>query len=291
MANQSIQIFKLVIFTILSTIFISACGTASNNSRGNPEIILATTTSTYDSGLLDELIPVFEEISGYHVKTIAVGTGKALAMGEEGNADLLLVHAPTSELEFMAQGFGIDRRLIMHNDFVIVGPPEDPANIQGVETAVEAFRRIAENAAIFISRGDDSGTHKKELAIWSAVGLDKDPAWYLESGQGMGATLRLASEKGGYTLTDRSTFLSLGKTLGSEILVEADPSLLNVYHTMVVNSERWPTVNQEGAEALSNFLTSEDGQALIKTFGVETYNQPLFFPDAGKTEAELGLGS
>ncbi len=280
-----------MVFTIISALFIAACTTVPNNSPRNPELILATTTSTYDSGLLDELVPIFEEGSGYQVKTIAVGTGKALSMGEAGNADLLLVHAPTLELEFMAQGFGIDRRLIMHNDFVIIGPPEDPANIQGVATPVEAFRRIAENAAIFVSRGDNSGTHNKELAIWSVVGLDKDSTWYLESGQGMGATLRLASEKDGYTLTDRSTYLSLGETLNSEILVEGDPSLLNVYHTMVVNPERWPNVNQEGAQALSDFLTSDDGQAIITTFGVDIYGQPLFFPDAGKNEADLGLGS
>ena len=289
MAKQPSNLLRIIGLVIFAASFLAGCGSAAQSSPENPEIILATTTSTYDSGLLDLLIPVFEEVSGYQVKTIAVGTGKALTMGEEGNADLLLVHAPSSELEFMNQGFGIDRRLIMHNDFVIVGPADDPAGIQGLTVPSEAFQKIADTAAIFVSRGDDSGTHKKELSIWSPVNQERDSAWYLESGQGMGATLRLASEKEGYTLTDRSNFLSLKESVALEILVEGDGALLNVYHTMVVNPERWDSINLAGAQALSDFFVSDEGQGLIQTFGVDTYGQPLFFPDAGKSEADLGM--
>ncbi len=253
------------------------------------EIILATTTSTYDSGLLDELIPVFEAQSGYVVKIISVGTGKALRMGEEGNADLLLVHAPQAEEEFMQQGFGSERYLVMHNDFVILGPPDDPAGVRGWNDPVRALAQIATSQAIFASRGDDSGTHKKERAYWEDAGVD--PTWngYLETGQGMGATLQVASEKGAYVLSDRATYLSLKNVLNLDVLVEGHPSLLNIYHVILINPERWPQVNQAGARELARFLLSPAGQKIIETFGIEKYGQPLFYPDAGKTEADLGL--
>lgn len=255
----------------------------------NPDIILATTTSTQDSGLLDVLIPAFEAATGYTVKTVAVGTGQALKMGEEGNADVLLVHAPASEVTFMENGFGSDRRLVMHNDFILVGPAADPAAIQGLG-ALEALQAIAATSATVVSRGDDSGTHKKELDLWKKA--EVDPAgqpWYLESGQGMGATLTIASEKAAYTLTDRATYLANKDNLQLFILSEGDPTLLNVYHVIAVNLEKWPAVNADGATAFAGFLTSVDGQALVGSFGVEEFGQPLFIPDAGKAEEELGL--
>lgn len=254
-----------------------------------PELILATTTSTRDSGLLDVLLPLFEEQTGFTVKMVAVGTGEALKMGEEGNADVLLVHAPASELELMDKGFGLSRDLIMHNDFVIVGPADDPAGIKGLTSVNEAFAKIAETKSVFVSRGDDSGTNKKELAIWAAANITPEGAWYVESGQGMGDTLRIASEKIGYTLTDRATYLAQSDTLALDIDVEGDPTLLNIYHVIVVNPEKWPAVNVDGAKAFAAFLTSPETQAVIGQFGVDKFGAPLFFPDAGKDESSLGL--
>jgi len=260
----------------------------------NPNLILATTTSTQDSGLLDVLVPMFEAQTGYAVQTIAVGTGAALAMAEQGDADVLLVHAPSAELDLMQAGFGKDRMLIMHNDFIIVGPVDDPAGVAASASAAEAFSMIASSESLFISRGDDSGTNKKELSIWDDVEYDPNrtkPAWYLESGQGMGATLMIASEREGYTLTDRATYLANEEHLSLEILAEGDPVLLNVYHVITVNPEPWTGVNYEGALAFANFITDPATQAVIKEFGVEEYGQPLFFPDADKTDADLGLSS
>ena len=250
-------------------------------------LILATTTSTQDSGLLDVLITIFEEQTGYTVQVIAVGSGQAMQMGQEGNADVLLVHSPSAEEQFMADGYGSDRRLVMHNDFIIVGPASDPAAIRGMTSAGEAFTAIATAQAPFVSRGDDSGTHKKELGIWTALGLTPEGDWYVESGQGMGATLTIASEQGAYTLTDRATFLANQSGLSLEILVEGDIALLNIYHVIVVNPELWPLVNHQGALAFADFITSPETQAIIGQFGVEEYGQPLFFPDAGKDEDSL----
>lgn len=258
----------------------------------NPTMILATTTSTQDSGLLDVLVPMFEEQTGYTVQTVAVGTGAALAMGQEGNADVLLVHAPASEIPLMESGDCKDRFLIMHNDFVIVGPATDPAGIRGKATAAEALSLVAEASASFISRGDDSGTHKKELSLWTGTDSDPNtdkPAWYIESGQGMGATLVIASEKEAYTMTDRATYLANKDALDLEILVEGDAILLNVYHVMTVNPEKWDAVNYAGGLAFANFLIDPATQDVIREFGVDKFGQPLFFPDADKTDADLGL--
>jgi tungstate transport system substrate-binding protein len=273
-------------FTLIMLIILAACAPAA---PANKDLILATTTSTQDSGLLDVLVPAFQDDSGYVVKTVAVGTGQALEMGKQGNADVLLVHAPASEKELMDEGYGAERELVMHNDFIIVGPPDDPAGILGTSTAVEAFQKIAAASSPFISRGDDSGTHKMELSLWNKAETTPEGEWYQESGQGMGATLKIASEKDAYTLTDRATYLANKDTLGQEILVEGDKGLLNVYHVIVVNPEKWPEVNVEGARAFADFLTSEEGQAMIGEFGVDKFGQPLFFPDADKTDADLGL--
>jgi tungstate transport system substrate-binding protein len=253
------------------------------------DLILATTTSTQDSGLLDVLVPMFEQQTGYVVKTVAVGTGAALKMGQEGNADVLLVHAPAAEIPLVQQGVVNDRRLVMHNDFVIVGPSSDPAGIKGTKTAAEAFKKISAAGAAFVSRGDDSGTNKKELAIWESVNIKPQGDWYSESGQGMGATLKIASEKQAYTLTDRATYLANKSVLDLDILVQGDPILLNVYHVMVVNPDKFPEVNHAGATAFADFITSKATQDVIAKFGVDKFGQHLFFPDAGKTDAELGV--
>ncbi len=275
-------------FCVVLAIILAACSAAN---PANTELILATTTSTYDSGLLEAIIPVFEEQSGYTVKIVAVGTGAALTMGREGNADILLVHAPSAELEFMNGGFGSRRDLVMHNDFVIVGPTDDPAGISGITAPSEALAAIAESAAVFASRGDDSGTHKKELFLWKNASISPGSEWYIETGQGMGDTLRVASEKGAYSLTDRSTYLAQRNILALDILLEGDASLLNVYHVMIVNPEKWKNVNLAGAEALAEFFISPEAQEMIGEFGVEKFGQPLFFPDADKTDADLGLDS
>jgi len=238
---------------------------------------------------LDVLLPAFTNQTGYNVQLVAVGSGQALKLGEQGNADVILLHLPAAEEEFMGNGFGIDRRLVMHNDFVIVGSASDPAKIRG-GSPVDALKKIFASSATFISRGDDSGTHVKELALWKSARLDpagKD--WYLETGQGQGATLSIASEKGGYALTDRGTFLAYKSNVDLKILVEGDPFLLNVYHVITANPEKFPTINLEGAKAFSNFITSDEGQKVIAEFGVDKSGQPLFFPDANKTDSDLGL--
>lgn len=278
---------KKVLLVLSVTLFsLTSCSPASSQ---NTNLLLVSTTSTQDSGLLDVLLPAFTEKTGYNVQLVAVGSGQALKIGKDGNADVILLHSPAAEKEFMANGFGIDRRLVMHNDFVIVGPPSDPAKIRG-KSPVEALKEIFATHVTFVSRGDESGTHVKELALWKNAELDpagKD--WYLETGQGQGATLSIASEKGGYGLTDRGTFLAYKSNVDLEILVEGDPFLLNVYHVLTVNPEKWPNVNLEGAKAFADFITSPEGQKIIGEFGVKEYGQSLFFPDANKTDEDLGL--
>jgi tungstate transport system substrate-binding protein len=268
-----------IVFLLSVASPVSAVGPAQKN------LILATTTSTQDSGLLDVLIPVFEKQTGYFVKTIAVGSGQAMTMGQKGEADVLLVHSPDAEKKFMAEGSGVNRLIVMHNDFVVVGPPADPAAIKGTKSSTEGFKKIAAAGALFLSRGDNSGTHAKEKGIWKAAVMNPEgQKWYQQTGLGMGQTLNVASEKKGYTLADRGTYLALKKNLGLDILMEGDPLLLNVYHVIQVNPTRWPKVNAGGAKAFSDFMVSAETQGIIKTFGVEKYGGPLFFPDAGKPE-------
>jgi tungstate transport system substrate-binding protein len=276
---------------MVAKIEVKAEAAAAVEPPANPTIILATTTSTQDSGLLDVLVPMFEEQTGYVVQTIAVGTGAALKMGEEGNADVLLVHAPAAEVTLMDAGFGKDRMLVMHNDFIIVGPAADPAGIKGT-AVVDAYKAISAAKSPFITRGDDSGTHKAELALWKKAELDPttfSPDFYISSGQGMGASLTIASEKGAYIFTDRATYLASKDNLELDILVEGDNALLNVYHVITVNPEKWPAVNYDGAMAFAKFITDPATQAIIAEFGVEEFGQPLFYPDADKTDADLGL--
>jgi tungstate transport system substrate-binding protein len=252
-------------------------------------IILATTTSTQDSGLLDVLLPIFEKKTGYFVKTIAVGSGQAMAMGQKGEADVLLVHSPEAEKKFIAEGYGINRRLIMHNDYIIVGFLGDPAKIKGVRPASVAFRKIASEKVLFMSRGDNSGTHSKEREIWKASGINPEgEKWYQQTGLGMGQTLNVAAEKKGYTLADRGTYLALKKNLNLDILVEGDAILLNIYHVIEVNPAKWAKVNAAGGKAFADFMVSKETQDIIKTFGIDKFGSPLFFPDAGKKEEDLG---
>jgi len=244
------------------------------------ELILATTTSTQDSGLLDEWVPMFEEDNPYSVKVIAVGSGAAIEMGRNGECDVMLVHSPTAEEELVAEGYAIDRNAVMHNDFILVGPASDTAGVKSTTTAVDAFTKIATTQSPFVSRGDESGTHTKELSIWKAAGITPEGTWYVESGKGMGDTLRIASEQKAYTLTDRGTYLSMTDELELEILSEGDPILFNNYHVMNVNPEKWPDVNSEGAQAFNDFCISPEAQEFLNKFGVEEYGEPLFYPDA-----------
>ncbi len=283
--NRTFSI-ALIIF-VISFIFYALPAIAAQPQHKN--IILATTTSTQDSGLLDVLLPIFEKSTGYFVKTIAVGSGQAMAMGQKGEADVLLVHSPDAEKKFMAEGYGVNRRLVMHNDFIILGPKKDPAGIKGSRSSLEAFRKIASANAVFMSRGDNSGTNAKEKSIWKAAGTNPEgQKWYQQTGLGMGQTLNVAAEKKTYTLADRGTYLALKKNLGLDILVEGDAVLLNIYHVIEVNPAKWPKVNSAGAKAFSDFMVSRQTQDIIRKFGVDKYGSPLFFPDAGKKEEALG---
>ncbi len=263
---------------VAAAAFGAACGSGS-------DLILATTTSTYDSGLLDDLLPVFEEETGYHVKLIAVGTGRALEMGRRGDADVLLVHAPSSEQVFVDEGYGVNRQRVMFNDFVIVGPDADPVNLRGAEDATTALHAVQKSQLTFFSRGDDSGTHKRELSLWEELGADPtNESWYRETGQGMGETLQIANQLEGYALTDRGTFLALQDVLDLVVLHEGDDQLLNVYHVMQVNPDRHGGVNTEGAAAFVEFMVEESTQAVIEDFGLDEFGQPLFVPYAGGQE-------
>ena len=253
---------------------------ASLACSSEDELILATTTSTQDSGLLDVLVPMFEDEYGYKVKTIAVGSGLALEMGAKGEADVILAHSPKAEEEFMAAGNGESREAVMHNDFIIVGPADDPAGIADAESAAAAMALIAEAEAPFISRGDESGTHSKELSLWAAAEIEPAGSWYQESGQVMGATLNIAAEQQGYTLADRGTFLAQEDNLDLVLLVEGDRALFNNYHVIVVNSDVHDKVNAEAARDFASFIVSASTQDVIQNFGVETYGEPLFVPDA-----------
>lgn len=275
---------NLPVFCVALLLALVAFAVPKSNAA-TKNIILATTTSTQDSGLLDVLIPVFEKDTGYFVKTVSVGSGQAMKMGEKGEADVLLVHSPDAEKIIVEQGFGINRRIVMHNDFIIVGPPADPAKIRNVKTSRDALKKIAAANALFLSRADNSGTNALEKKLWKSIGLNPEgQKWYQQTGLGMGETLNVTAEKKGYTVTDRGTYLALKKTLGLDILVEGDTSLLNIYHVMEVNPAKWPKVNYPGAKAFADFMVSRKAQEIIKTFGVKKFGSPLFFPDAGKKD-------
>ena len=259
---------------------IASVAATASVAEAQPRLKLATTTSTYDSGLLDILLPPFErqQDRGIRVDVIAVGTGKALKLAENGDVDAVLVHAPKLEAAFIAAGFGVDRRGVMYNDFVVVGPSADQAGIAGTEKVADAFAVIARREALFFSRGDLSGTHQKEREIWAIAGIDPIGKWYVEVGQGMAATLRMADEKRGYVLIDRGTYLALRETVNLRVLVEYDPPLHNPYSIIAVNPTRWPHVKYGHARALIDYVTSPEAQALIG--GYRKYGQQLFMPSA-----------
>lgn len=249
-------------------------GDGAAGAGGN--MVLATTTSTQDSGLLDELIPTFEKSSDCVVKTVAVGSGEALTMGRRGDADLLLVHSPDAETKYMADGYGSSRKAVMHNDFILVGPPRDPAGVADASDAADAMSRIAKAKALFASRGDDSGTNAKELSLWEDAGVDPGGKWYIETGQGMGATLTIADQKRAYTLSDRGTFLAT-KGLESKVEFEGSDDLRNNYHVIVVDHEG---TNKACAKEFSGWIREKPVQTKIAEFGVAKYGQQLFEPDA-----------
>jgi tungstate transport system substrate-binding protein len=250
-------------------------------------VILSTTTSTQDSGLLDVLVPMFEKKAGLTVKTISVGTGQALTLAARGEADVTLAHAPALEKRYVEDGKMLNRRLVMYNDFVIIGPEDDPARIKGTPKAVDALKRIAASESRFVSRGDKSGTHTLELGLWKQAGIEPKAPWYIESGQGMGATLGIANDRRAYTITDRGTWLAFQKRVSLPILVEKDRPLLNIYSVMEVNPANGSRVNAAGGKAFADFMLSPEVQAVIKTFGVDRYGQPLFVPIAGKKDEDF----
>jgi tungstate transport system substrate-binding protein len=252
------------------------------------DVILATTTSTADTGLLDELAPLFLEKTGISLKPVAVGSGAALELGERGEADVLLVHSPAAEEEFMAAGFGMERRTVMVNDFIFVGPADDPARVAEAPSAREAMTRVANTEAVFVSRGDDSGTHALERRLWEAAGITPEGAWYTESGTGMGDTLNITAERGGYTIADRGTYLALRARLGLEVLLEGDPALLNIYHVILVNPDNGRDIDAAAGRAFLEFLLQPETQVAIGEFGVDEFDEPLFTPCADNSCGVLG---
>jgi tungstate transport system substrate-binding protein len=292
------MVAKIISTFLVSWLMVICTGCASNlvqqkpttaRSSTNKILIVAMTTSIEDSGLLNDLIAAIENKTGYQLKSISVGTGQALALTEKGEVDAVFVNSPLAEKKVLQDGTVMNRRLVMHNDFVIVGPAADKAQIRGKKDAVEAFSLIAKNQALFFSRGDDSGTNKLERDLWKQANIIPIGAWYQQTGAGMGHTLQVANDKKGYTLVDRATYLFQKKNLSLQILVEGDKKLLNLYHVMEVNPQKFPQVNKTAARAFSDFLLSGEGQRLIAAHGKNKFGQPLFFVDGGKTEKDYGF--
>jgi tungstate transport system substrate-binding protein len=258
------------------TFVIAGCSNARDEAKA---LTLATTTSTRDSGLLDVLVPIFEKETGIEVKVVAVGSGQALELGRRGDADVLLTHAPDAEKQFMTAGYGEQRRDVMHNDFVLVGPQTDPAQVNKQSSITKAFHRIAQSESSFISRGDESGTHMKENKLWKATAIEPKGVWYVRTGTGMAQALRIASEKGAYTLADRGTFLSQRDRLNLTIHSQGDPLLHNPYTVIVVSQEKHSGLNHQAASRFSEFLLSSKVQNIISKFGIERFGHPLFFSE------------
>lgn len=258
-----------------------------DGQAGDGPVILATTTSTYDSGLLDELVPLFEEETGFRLDVIAVGSGQAIELGRRGEADVVLAHSPDAEEELVATGVTGDRALVMHNDFVVLGPVDDPAEVGSATSITEVMQRLATGEAEFISRGDDSGTHTLELALWEQAGIAPSGSWYRETGQGMGATLQVAAEAEAYTLSDRGTWLATELQEGLAILYEDDPALFNLYHVIPITGAAGERVREDGGQAFAEWIVEDDIQERIGTFGIDLYVQPLFVPAAGRDADEL----
>jgi tungstate transport system substrate-binding protein len=279
---------------LAAVLLVVGCSGAAAPPAAGPSaersLILATTTSTQDSGLLDELLPQFTRDSGWQVKTIAVGSGQAVELGRRGEADVLLVHSPAAEQALVAGGTAGPRRLVMHNDFVLVGPASDPARVRGLDS-VGAVTKIAAAQALFVSRGDDSGTDAREKDLWSKAGITPAGTWYQATGQGMGATLRVASEKAGYTLSDRASYLAQRDMLALDVLSEGDPGLLNVYHVIEMTTRAGERVQPDGARAFADWITAPPAQQQIGRFGQAQFGQPLFTPDAGTSIGRVVAGS
>lgn len=281
------RVTAVILSGLLSTAPAAVLGQDATPAAGG-DVILATTTSTADSGLLDALAPFFKETTGYTLKPIAAGSGAALELGERGEADVLLVHSPAAEEDFMAAGFGTERRTVMFNDFIIVGPADDLAGIASAEAASDAMTRIADAQATFVSRGDDSGTHALERRLWNAAGVTPEGSWYTESGTGMGDTLNIAGERGGYTISDRGTYLALRDQLGLDVLLEGDSALLNVYHVILVNPDNGRDIDAAAGRAFLEFLLAPATQEAIGKFGVEEFGESLFTPCADNSCGVLG---
>lgn len=281
--------FCLAIFSAEASHMLVLQQPASAQSPTKPNVIVAMTTSIEDSGLLDDLVPAIENKTGYKLKKVSVGTGQALALAEKGEVDALFVNSPKAEQKVLQDGAVINRHLVMHNDFVIVGPDVDKAKIRGQKNAVQAFSLIAKNQALFISRGDDSGTNKLEKDLWKQAKISPTGNWYQQTGAGMGQTLQVANQKLGYTLADRATYIFQKKNLSLPILVEGDKKLLNLYHVMEVNPQKFSKVNTVGAQAFINYVLSPEGQALIAAHGKQQFGQALFYVDGGKTEKDYGF--
>lgn len=263
--------------------------TEAQTPPANRDVIVAMTTTTVDTGLMDVLVPLFEKQSGYRVKLVSAGTGQTLTMGARGDADVVLGHAPELERKYVAEGAFVNHRLVMVNDFIVVGPPADPMKIKDMRRLAEAFRRIAEAKAPFVSRADSSGTHLRERTLWRKAGVQPSGSWYIQTGQGQGATLNVASERGAYALTDRGTFLALQKRLSLDVVFEKAQPLMNVYHVMEISPARHPKINHAGGKAFADFLVSPGAQKVIQTFGVEKFGQPLFVPVAGRSEKDFEI--
>ena len=279
---------------ILFLISLGSLNIAEAAEPTQKNVILSTTTSTQDSGLLGVLVPLFEKQTGYSVKTVSVGTGQALALAAKGDADVALVHAPSLEKQYVAEGKLLNRRLVMYNDFVIIGPKEDPAKVRSSKSASGALKAIAQAKVSFVSRGDNSGTHILEKSLWKAAGIEPKGSWYMEARQGMGATLGIANERNAYTITDRGTYLALRNRVSPlrnrvslRILIEGDRALLNIYSVMEVNPANGPRINSVGGKAFADFMVAPETQNVIRNFG-KKFGQSLFIPVAGKKDEELG---
>jgi tungstate transport system substrate-binding protein len=278
-----LRIVQVLAITVLATLTSFASAQTINPN----EVIILTTTTTQDSGILRVLTDAFAKKFGLAVKAIVAGSGDILKQGARGEGDVLLTHSPEAEKIWMADGNGTSRRLVMYNDFVIIGPEADPAKIKGLKAA-EALRRIAETKMPFVSRGDQSGTHVRELAMWKRAGIDpKGQAWYRETGQGQGLTMDVASQFQAYAFTDRGTYVVHARRIGLPILVENDPALYNIYHVMPVNAAKFPKVNAAAALAFADWILSLEGQSVIEAFGKAEYGRSLFVPAASKREDEL----
>lgn len=292
MRKKFSKLSVIALLLLLLSIFMVACGKSAetpppedDNSTGEQakgEILLSTTTSTDDSGLLGFILPEFTKDTGYDVKVVAVGTGQALQMGRDGDADVLLVHAKASEEEFVAEGHGVERFDVMYNDFVLLGPKDDSLNLKEEvgSDIVKALATISESGKTFVSRADDSGTHKKELNLWKEANIEPKGDWYVEAGQGMGAVVQMTDELQGYTLSDRATYLSMMDDLELQIVVEGDTKLFNQYGVIAVDPEKNDKINAEGAQAFVDWMISSKAQELIEEFGKDKYGQSLFIPNA-----------